>query len=115
MTEREWRTVDFRPVVESGWRALYLDDPAGRLTHPIAGWLVEELYEWREFEDFPHPTGYRRVVAAECERSQPVPVDDVSNFWTVLAPGEPEPSTDDEQSYRAMLARAAAHRERTTT
>lgn len=107
--ERAWRTVDFKPALP-GWRALYLDTDE-RLVLPVVGWLIQESYYLDLVSSEAHVDDYspeRRVIPGTCAEPygwEVEPVDRGAEFmWKLLAPGEPEPSEEEEQAERARRA-----------
>lgn len=123
------RPISFTP--DSSWRAAFfpgqLDDEEAAIVLPVAGWAVVEHWTerceeverpdgtWESRRGIPRPQKppYDRSVVAMVDDDlgglQEVP--EVSNFWRLLAPGEPDPSADD---LRAALDRrktlAQSHR-----
>lgn len=95
------RSVDFRPVAEPGWRAIFVTrDEDGTITTdiaPLAGWLIAAEIDAETGTE----TGWRTTYAAHCDDDGEVhPVtsrDDYAERSTsyVRGPGEDDP-TDDE-------------------
>lgn len=98
-----YRTTDFRPSGEPGWRALYVLDDGTSDVVPVVGWLVQEW--WRENESgrvqpTPRTERERRVIAAIDSPDAPGALEAVDHcedlmdyhpFIQLLPPGEPEP------------------------
>jgi hypothetical protein len=106
-TELDWVTLDFRPVGEPGWRAVYLDlDGLGLSARPLAGWLIQEQYAFvgHRYTDESAATArpFRRVVPAHCDG-----IGEIKNatkdktFWLALGPGEPGPTVEQQLIVRA--------------
>lgn len=105
-----WRTVDFHPA-GPGWLAVYTDDPPGRtFTYAVAGWLTQEEITKKWLGDPGEPTGARRVVAAVLDGDELTPAAAASNFWCVLGPGDPQPTSDEEAAERARQRRVDRRR-----
>jgi len=111
---RAWRTLDFKPA-PPGWRVIYLN-PGDREVLPMAGWLVQDSYllDLATTEEHEDDTTERRVIAAVCTDAEGWTVravdDDEDHLWTVLAPGEPEPTQDEEAAERARRAEPGTDR-----
>jgi len=105
---RAWRTLDFKTAA-TGWRVVYLD-PEKAVVLQVPGWLVQESYLYDLADDQAHDDDApeRRVIPGVCSGIydwlvEPIDVD--SEFlWRVLAPGEPEPTYEEEQAERAKRA-----------
>lgn len=95
-----WRTVDFRPIAESGWRALLLKHQQGTEAVPLAGWLIQDELMSDGF-DGEHTTGERRVVGAiMTDHWEPEPLSSIGGFWLILGPFAPTPSAEEEAAFR---------------
>lgn len=93
-----WRNTDFRPVAVPGWRAVFFRGGSGWVTHPLAGWVVQDQIECDEERGIELPTGTRRFMAATAGVIDGcvLTVDVSRSFWKVLGPGEPDPTPGDE-------------------
>ncbi len=114
-----FRTIDLRPA--DGWRATYLYATGLHIEH-MAGWLIQEEVEYdTDTSEDTGPTGFRRIVAAvyDEEDRELKPTADDGCFWTVLAPGQPEPDQTqvdaelalrllDHENQRKLLAKVIA-------
>jgi hypothetical protein len=87
-----------------------------RLVHPVAGWLVQESYQWdvarQQAQDDDQPD--RRVIPGVCVAAdgwivEPIDVDEPL-VWTVLAPGEPDPTGAEQLAEQARREEARRQR-----
>jgi hypothetical protein len=113
-----WRDIDFRPA-PPGWRAVYIDVDGNARTEHVAGWLIQEE-EFYGQTGRKHPRGDtqmedrdRRVVPAFHYADEfgvtLVGVDVVRGLWRILAPGQPDPTSEEIEAagYRAEQAGTA--------
>lgn len=99
----KYRTIDFRPVAQPGWRVILLNHPNGWRSVPLAGWLIQEEIETPRYDD-EYATGERRIVAATTEGFEVGSAEWEDEFWLVLGPGEDDPTTVQEIEHREFLA-----------
>lgn len=114
-----WNTIDFHPA-PPGWRVVYLY-PQIRQTFPIAGWLIQDRYTQGVVDPYPVSIDLdseeqvlgrrRRVIPGIVTEVYDWAVqaiddnhEDNDNIWKVLAPGEPDPTDEEEQAERARRA-----------
>jgi len=109
----DWTDYDFRPA-PPGWRLAYLtDSPLGYFTIAMPGWMVQvetryNLVTSATQDPPPLADRPRRVAAATSYGDgtiEAVEGGDSSNFWQVIDPTNPEPTTDQAAAERARLAR----------
>jgi hypothetical protein len=101
-----FRDIDFRPIAESGWRALFVLEEGDHDVSPLAGWLVQEGWDHDRDEpiDGTKPADrYRRIIAAVASGDHDGSVEavdaweenmDFKSFVRLLLPGEPEPDAE---------------------
>jgi hypothetical protein len=90
---RSFDVISLIPA-EPGWQAAFLgyDDGQGD------AWTAEPLIAWGIYQVTAHEGGRTHVtreVIGVAVLEGPEPVTSVANFWFYLAPGAPEPTTEE--------------------
>ncbi|SNY72897.1 hypothetical protein [Paractinoplanes atraurantiacus] len=116
-----WQTVDFRPA-PPGWRVVSLFGDR-RDVLPMPGWLIQERYLIDEHGQVVAEPGdgvrgrQRRIAPGVtvgafhwCVEPTDENMPEVDSTWMILAPGQPEPSEEDQVAEVQRRTEAAAQR-----